>query len=312
QELDAKSPLLVIADDVVPDPARLRELLAGCRNAERPTTWVDQGRAVATYYPEAKLLLDGLAAGERRFPRHALGDPRACAIPAPVGAFDDVSDSSGIARTERRILAALGRPGDGYLARLDRAVSIRLSRGLVQTRITPHVVTGLSLALGLAGAGVLAAGGRWMAVVGAALLWLSAILDGCDGEVARLKGLASPTGARLDTITDHLTHLATFSAIALHLHRARPHLAWGLPAGAMLAGVVGSMLTVARVVNRQEPGRRRQFARVGEPIASRDYIYLVLALTALGRLEWLVWCAAVGANVFWIGLCGWAFTRRAR
>jgi hypothetical protein len=80
----------------------------------------------------------------------------------------------------------------------------------------------------------------------------------------------------------------------------------------MLIGVVASMLTVSRAVNRHEPERRGEFDRAIERIASRDYVYLVLVLTVLGRLEWFLWCAAAGANVFWIGLCGWAFARRAR
>src|SRR2546430_13488340 len=43
-------------------------------------------------------------------------------------------------------------------------------------------------------------------------------------------------------------------------------------------------------------------SRVYERIASRDYIYLVMVLTAFERLEWFVWSAAIGANLFWISL----------
>jgi hypothetical protein len=32
--------------------------------------------------------------------------------------------------------------------------------------------------------------------------------------------------------------------------------------------------------------------------ASRDYVYLILALTAIGRLDWFVWAAAVGSHLF--------------
>ena len=41
-----------------------------------------------------------------------------------------------------------------------------------------------------------------LGVLGVLLLWASAILDGCDGELARLKLLTSRFGARFDVEVD--------------------------------------------------------------------------------------------------------------
>ena len=49
-----------------------------------------------------------------------------------------------------------------------------------------------------------------------------------------------------------------------------------------------------------------------EKLASRDYTYLLLILALLGRLEWFLYAAAVGAWVFvGIVLAYWAYQRRA-
>ena len=183
---------------------------------------------------------------------------------------------------------------------------------MVRTPVTPNVITAVSLLVGLGGAALLASASSWNALLGAALLWASCILDGCDGEVARLKLLASRFGARFDIATDNVLHLATFVAITVHLHRRHPDMSFAGPALIFLAGVMLSMASVSWLINRYPPERRLGFKRVYERIASRDYIYLVMVLTAFERLEWFVWSSAIGANLFWISLWLGVRAQRAR
>jgi phosphatidylglycerophosphate synthase len=124
--------------------------------------------------------------------------------------------------------------------------------------------------------------------------------------VARLRLLTSAFGARFDTATDDVIHLATFSAIVVHVHRARPDLNLAGPALLALAGVVVSMASVWWLINRLPCEQRLGFKRVYERLASRDYVYLVMVLTAVSRLEWFLWAVAIGANLFWLSLWGWA------
>jgi phosphatidylglycerophosphate synthase len=147
---------------------------------------------------------------------------------------------------------------------------------------------------------------------GALALWACCILDGCDGEVARIKLLASPSGARFDTVADNIVHLATFVAVAQHVHGVRPDLGLAGPATLLLTGMLLSMASVWWLINRSPPEQRAGFPRVFERIASRDYIYLVVALTAVERLHWFVWAAALGANAFWLSLWWWTLGRRRR
>src|SRR5205085_4211542 len=118
--------------------------------------------------------------------------------PERAQAWSDATDPGDARHVERGLLKALHQPGDGYLARFDRRISIALSRLLIRTPIVPNAITALSLLVGLGGAVLLASAPWSVAVLGAVCLWLSCILDGCDGEVARLKMLTSRWGGRFD------------------------------------------------------------------------------------------------------------------
>jgi phosphatidylglycerophosphate synthase len=312
EALDADAPVLVLAPYGLPDPGRLVELLAPSMRAQTRTTWIWHGAPVLAYYPEARTLLKTLPDGCRQFPRQSLTDCDTHHAQAPSDSWSDVSDPTGVGRVERRLLRSLGRPSDGYLARLDRTVSIAISRRLIPTRITPNAITGLSLIAGLGGAALLAFGTSWVAVLGVLLLWASSILDGCDGELARLKLLTSRFGAQFDVVTDHVVHAATFVGVAIQVHRTRPDMPLAAPVMLLLVGVALSMASVVWMIDRVPPERRDGLTRVYERIASRDYVYILLVLTALGRIEWFLWGAALGANLFWLSLWWWVRAQRSR
>ncbi len=314
--LDPKAPVLVLAPGTIPEPRQVRELLSRRATARQPATWISRSRPAATYYPEARALSE--QASQTNGPRGggdvvgmALSDPHAVRLEAPAQAWSDATDPADARDVERRLVKSLHQPGDGYLARVDRRISIALSRLFIRTMITPNAITALSLVVGLGGAALLASASWSAALLGAALLWASCILDGCDGEVARLKMLTSRWGARFDIATDHILHLATFVAIVTHLQRLHPGWSVAGPAVMLLAGVVLSMASVSWLINRYPAERRLGFTRIYERIASRDYIYAVIILTAFERLEWFVWAAAIGANLFWMSLWLGARAQRA-
>jgi len=310
--LEPGSPVLVVAPNTIPEPDELRKLLARPAAEDQRTIWIWRGVPVAAYYPEALTLLAQVARGSEIFPRQALVDAGAPRLQVPSDDWNEVSGVAGARATERRLLRSLHQPGDGYLARFDRLLSVGLSRGLVRTPFTPNVITALSLLVGLGGATLLATTTLWMAVLGSLLLWASCILDGCDGEVARLKLLRSAFGARFDIVTDDVIHLATWAAIIAHVHRTRPELSLTGPALLSLLGVAVSMASVWWLINRHPSEQRRGFKRVYERIASRDYVYIVVILTAVSRLEWFLWATAAGANLFWLSLWAWAWATRSR
>lgn len=307
EQLDANTPVLVLTPDGRPDAASLRDFLRRARESRGPTAWAWNGTVVAVYYPDASRLLERLPSESRKVPQ-ALTPPEARRLPAPHGAWESLATADGIRRAEARLFRSLRQDSDGYLARLDRTLSIALSRLLIRTPVTPNGITAVSLIVGLLGAALLASADYGVALLGAGLLWTGCVLDGCDGEVARLKLLTSRFGARFDLIADNVVHLAIFVAIPIHLRRVHPGFDVRIPAAVLITGVLLSMFTVWWLILRQPEGRRTGLHRVFERIASRDFIYLVVLLTAIRRLEWLLWGAAMGAHLFWLSL--WWVSRK--
>lgn len=204
--------------------------------------------------------------------------------------------------------ALLARDSDGYLARYDRRLSLAMTRLLLPLPVTPNQITAAGLVLSLFGAWRLAAPARGAQLTGALTLWLGGLLDGCDGEIARLKSLATDWGAAFDLWADHLAHLATFIALPVGLARLHPHEDWRRTGTLLVTGVAASAYAVWRLVLSVPEGERGPRAVFVERVASRDYVYLLVVLAALGRLEWFVEAAAVGAHAFWIWL--WISARR--
>ena len=110
---------------------------------------------------------------------------------------------------------------------VERRISLAITRRLVGTRITPNQMTLVSLTIGLLGAPFFLSAEPLQQIAGSLLFLTHSILDGCDGELARLKFQESPTGARLDFWGDNLVHVAVFGCMAGGLVHGR-----GLPLAA--------------------------------------------------------------------------------
>ena len=157
----------------------------------------------------------------------------------------DVDTPEAYREAARRLLAGLGKPaGDGFISQyINRPISTRLSALLARTRLTPNWITALSFLISIAGAGLLALGQYAAGVAGALLVQFGSIVDGCDGEIARLKHMASARGAWLDSMLDRYADVAVALAVTFAYASANPeHWAWigGFLAawGFLLAGYV--------------------------------------------------------------------------
>jgi len=112
---------------------------------------------------------------------------------------------------------------DGYVsAYLNRPLSLRLSSLLAKARISPNLITLVSFLLALGGAVFLSLQGYMAGLMGGLLVQFSSVVDGCDGEVARLRQIASPRGGWLDTILDRYAELAVVLAITFSYASSHP------------------------------------------------------------------------------------------
>ena len=167
----------------------------------------------------------------------ALTPENAPKVPSPY-AFDpvDVVDARAARRAERLLFRSLRKPQDGWTSRrLNRHISLALSRWLVRTRLTPNQVSVGILCVGLLGAFLASRGSYAALVAGAFLFQAQSVLDGCDGEMSRVTYRGSLVGEWLDTIGDDLTNYGFFAGAALGLH-TRTQSPIYLAAGAVILG----------------------------------------------------------------------------
>ena len=142
-------------------------------------------------------------------------------------------------QAERLLLKTLFKPTDGIVSRkLNRHISLQVTRALLKTPVTPNQMTGVAALFGFAAIAVVVTRGTAGLIPGAFLLLVQSILDGCDGEISRLKYLRSRLGEWLDQIFDDVVNVGYFAAVGYTLYRAG-----SLPAGWItLVGVISHLI----------------------------------------------------------------------
>jgi phosphatidylglycerophosphate synthase len=209
----------------------------------------------------------------------------------------DPLDTS-VASAETQLLRSLGREGDSVLVRvLDRRLSQAITKRLMRTPVTPNQITLLSAAIGLSGAFFLAQPSLVLQVLGSLLFLLSTIIDGCDGEIARLTFQESEFGAKLDVIMDNVVHLFLFPGIALGLYRRGYDTLYFVLGGLALGGILVSMAVYLPYLWRRQKVHS-SLARLHEHLASRDFAYLLPVLALVNKLEWFLWATTIGTYLF--------------
>ena len=119
----------------------------------------------------------------------------------------------------------------------------------------------------------------------------------------------------LDFWGDNVVHAAVFACIAAGWSRSAAAVSpWPLAAG--LAAVAGTLLSAAFVYRFAMGGRERtspqfktvtrapatRLSRMADALARRDFIYLVVILSAFGKAHWFLVMAAIGAPAFFLAL----------
>ncbi len=220
---------------------------------------------------------------------------------------------------ERKLDLWLVKPTDGMYARLNRRMSIPISRQLIKFPITANMVTIFTLGVGFASGSFFALGGYLNTLQGAMLCLWSSILDGCDGEVARLKLQDSAFGCWLETVCDYLFYLFLFVGMTLGLWRssgARMYLVCG---GMLLFGAIASFLAAGLGRHRLAAERPEQLLKIwqtrAESRSSNPFLYFgrhtefiirrcffpyaLLFFALLGVMKVAFILSVIGANLVW-------------
>jgi phosphatidylglycerophosphate synthase len=242
---------------------------------------------------------------------------RGVAIPSS-GLFE-LKEESDREACEQWLLRSLIKDSEGFMSRhFDRKISLAISRRLAATSVTPDMMTLVSVAIGVFGALFFVAGTRLFDILGALCFLLHSIVDGCDGELARLKFQESRRGGMLDYWGDNSVHEAVFTAIAIGWWR-RSHdiapVAFGI--SAVVSSLASATFVYFRTMRRPHDGplflsvtnepASGPLSRMADTLARRDFIYLAVALASIGAIHWFLIAAGIGSPLFLLVLFYLAF-----
>jgi len=190
---------------------------------------------------------------------------------------------------------------DGFMSRhVSRHISLLMSTRLALTPVTPNQVTLVGAGIGLLGALFIARGGYWPQLAGCLLFLFCIIIDGVDGEIARLKLQESEFGHKLDIVTDNIVHVAIFSGLAAGFYRQTgDHLYIQLLA-VLLGGfaLCGAVVYLRLLKPEVESFRSPALGRLLTMMSNRDFAYLMVLLAVVGILHWFLIGAAFGSYIF--------------
>ena len=304
--------LVFLAANVLVDPQWLRALI---EMPLKPQEFYRNGDAVAVMNANDALpVLSGIST-----------NIQAPALFAALGQFSKTVDREivregslvlatpdDIKKAEDWLLRGLIKDTESFMSQhVERPISLAITRRLVLTSITPNTMTAVSVGIGLLGAPFFLSPNAAFQLTGSLLFLSHSILDGCDGELARLKFMESRWGGLLDFWGDNVVHVAIFLCMAA---------GWGLATQSpwpWLAGASATMATlgIASVIywhtlraNRSSGPLfvsiwRRSSSGIDhfmDRLARRDFIYAIVLLSAFGKAAWFLSLVAVGGPIFFL------------
>jgi phosphatidylglycerophosphate synthase len=252
--------------------------------------------------------------------------------PAPLPTGDEVSGGTGrlairvrhaadLPRAEETLRRATFKSTDAKVARFNRRMSLPISIILMRTPLTANQMSTLLVGLGFWAAWLFSRGHYSTGVFAAFLSLAASVLDGCDGEIARLKYQESALGCWLETFGDYSYYLAIFAGLTIGSVRqtGAPFLLW--IGGVGLFGTLASFAVLIFLRSRITAGQPETLHAVARArfmadqswwssftwrlsfVATRAAMpYGIMALALVHLLPVVVVLSAIGANLYWVSL----------
>ena len=115
----------------------------------------------------------------------------------------DLDDEDTLKKAEKYMLGRLKKLSDGPVSRyINRPISTKITKHLLRTNITPNQISFVSFLVSLIASALLFLGNYIGLLLSGILVQVSSIIDGCDGEVARLKYKETDFGKWFDACLD--------------------------------------------------------------------------------------------------------------
>jgi len=153
----------------------------------------------------------------------------------------DVDDEKAFKKAESSLLINLKKVSDGPISRyFNRPISTKISKLLLKKKITPNQISLSSFLFSLLGTLFFFLGGYLNLMIGGILAQISSIIDGCDGEIARLKFQTSEFGGWFDAVLDRYADAFLLFGLTYYLY---------LPSNNFLYLLVGFLAIIGAFMN---------------------------------------------------------------
>jgi phosphatidylglycerophosphate synthase len=222
---------------------------------------------------------------------------------------------------ERTLRRSIFKDTDGRIAQFNRRISLPISIALIRTPLTANQLSILLVAVGFYSGWLFSLGHYWTGMLAACLSLVASILDGSDGEIARLKYQESALGCWIETVGDYSYYIAVFIGLTFGVVRQTGHPAYYWIG---LIALGGTLLTFALLIYLRaritggQPTRMHAVAKTrfhADPslwsrlilklavLCTRAAMpYGILVLAVLNALPVALLLAALGGNLYWISL----------
>ncbi len=196
-----------------------------------------------------------------------------------------------------RLQSLITKPTDGPISRyLNRRISSRITQAIVKYNVplTPNQVSLIAFALAVTASAMYFMGNSILAGI---LVQLSSIIDGVDGELARVRGLVSKRGGFLDTMLDRYADI--FIVVAI-VHSVLSHNPGALYLVLGLLALSGDLL-VSYLHARSQFDLGIHASHVGplDSIASRDVrLFIIFIGSILCALSYVIFILAILTHIY--------------
>jgi phosphatidylglycerophosphate synthase len=251
---------------------------------------------------------------------------------APLPSGEDVSEGrarlvlraltpADVEDAEQTIRRSSYKPTDNKLARFNRRMSLPISIALIRTPLTANQLSVALVAVGFYSAWLFSLGHYWASVLAAFLSLAASVLDGCDGEIARLKYQESALGCWIETFGDYSYYIAIFIGMTVGAVR---FVGWPIFYWFGAVALAGTVITFALLIylrTRITAGRPERLHSIAKQrfkadptwwsriiwrisfVATRSAMpYGIMALSLVGLVPLVIVLAAIGSNTYWISL----------
>jgi|Deesub1362B_J571_1020462.scaffolds.fasta_scaffold00125_2 CDP-L-myo-inositol myo-inositolphosphotransferase len=205
----------------------------------------------------------------------------------------DIDTAEALKKAEEILCSKLIKPTDGFISRkLNRPLSLRITRYLVNTSLRPNTISFISFGFCLISAFFLSIGSYISTLIGGLFVQLSSVIDGCDGEVARLKYQASDYGAWLDSVLDRYADAIIILGIVLGLWKYQEGLeTWLVGYTALIGSFVNSY--TATKFDALVKRRKKAHWRFGRDTR----LFLIMLGAIVNQLYYLLFTLAIITNL---------------